>query len=143
MKASVRLIGMTAPIHDAEVLTGPDDELGIDNLVKFAEALDPDISGWRFIDLTWFIEMEPRSTRHFTNRFHMATIVVKQADVVTDGLDGVLVKSSMSDLVDTFIDVQYDSGCSEVVRETFGVMFDMVSPDFPDVFDEDADPRAP
>ena len=141
MKASVRLIAMTAPIHDAEVLASPDGDLGIDNLVKFSESLDDDISGWRLIDMTWLIEMSPMHTHDFLLSFHEATIVVKRAETVADGFDTILIKSSLSALADTFMDAQTDWQVDGVCRATLGVMFDMVSGDFADVFPKDIDPR--
>ena len=141
MKASVRLIGMTAPIHDAEALASPDGELGIDNLVKFAESLDPDITGWRFIDVVWFVQMLPLHTREFCQSFHEASIVVKAAETVADGFDAIVIKSSMSALADTFMDAQYDPAVDGVCRAVLATMWEMLAGDFDDVFGKDTDPR--
>lgn len=141
MKASVRLIGMTAPIHDAEVLASPDGELGVDNLVKFVESLDPDVVGWYFIDVMWLIEMHPLHTTDFRRLLQEASVVVHLAETVADGYDTLVIKSSMSALADTFADARFDPAVDGVERAVLGVMFDMVSADFPDVFGPEVDPR--
>lgn len=141
MTVAVGLLSMTAPIHDAEILASPDGELGIDNLVKFVEALDPNTVGWYFIDMTWLVEMNPLHTTEFKRLFHEATIVVKAAETVADGTDKLVIKSSMSALADTFADARYDNDCDGPCRAVLAVMFDMVKTDFPDVFGPEVDPR--
>jgi hypothetical protein len=129
---TVRLIGLTAPIHDAEDLglMGPPD------IAQFVENTGAEVSGWQFIDVLWLVETPPLLTKGFTDAIGGSQAITNPEFLDEGDFDKVVVKLSMSDLADAFVSAQYEVGMDATVREVLGVMWDMVVEDFPEVFAE-------
>ena len=131
MRNSVRLIGMTAPVHDAEDLLS---EFSIDKYVGFVEGIDPDVSGWAAVDLSLLIECDPRHTTELRKQMPGRLVAIGLSGNPRFEPDTALFVVPMTDLADLFISAVTDQ-MSDTVREILGVIYDMVSVDFGDVFE--------
>jgi hypothetical protein len=126
-EASVRLIGLTAPVHDAE-------DLGLEGppeLMKFAGDLYGGAPNTEVIDTIWVVEAKSPVHRMLTRRFgHLGADYNQKPE----GPHTLCFKANFADLKEEFETAQFDPTLNVVFREVLGVMYDMLVVDFPEVF---------
>jgi hypothetical protein len=141
VKPYVRLLALTAPVHDAMDLFVGKEEAGLEDLVEFIETLARNVNGWEYITVMFLIDTPPADTYNVRS-WMSGEVIVKLSDSPATEPDRSLFSMTFADLADALVAARYSSEpeLSPTTKEILATMWEMLAPDFPEVF-EGLDPR--